>query len=478
MCGSSPLLVACERGSLRAHRLLLPQTLLRDSGAEGRVVGCASSSSSSSTVAAVLIDISGRGAGVAVCPLPPIGGTKSGLLSLDGELAVRRIPVGATVRLLDYHRQSGALVAVCSRPRVAGAAVGTAKEEEEVYEVLLFCALTGRAVGRWVATAEATAGAVVLLSMRVWRVHERELIVLGAAESLARGEECPLRGGVLLLEVLRAAPSHLEVRPLFSQQERAPVSAIAPLPDGLLALCVGRRVTLYQWTGKALVGRAICDVGVWGLSLQALKNYLLVGDAIRGAALLLWDPAVRELVLLAKSPPSRRAAQELQQVFATEFLVHGRQLYCAVADHLRTLHLLRVEGSAGVVHLSSAAALHGGSQVSRLLHLRARTGVSSDSPTGLLVAATLDGGYQAVVPLESHRLSALCRRLVHCVPHAAGLHPLAYRGPAAAAAVDIDLAAHYWQLDEGRRRDLAHEIGACREELERELANTQVLLQL
>ena len=80
------------------------------------------------------------------------------------------------------------------------------------------------------------------------------------------------------------------------------MSQLADL-EGVLACCIGVRLILYavekDKDGESeLVSKAFFDCQSYVVSIQTLKNFILLGDIYKSVYFIMWDSFVKQLTLL------------------------------------------------------------------------------------------------------------------------------------------------------------------------------------
>ncbi|KAL0341100.1 UNVERIFIED_CONTAM: Cleavage and polyadenylation specificity factor subunit [Sesamum radiatum] len=272
-----------------------------------------------------------------------------------------------------------------------------------------------------------------------------------------------------------------EVSEVYSKELKGAISALASL-QGHLLIASGPKIILHKWTGSELNGVAFYDVPpLYVVSLNIVKNFILLGDIHKSIYFLSWKEQVSQLNLLAKDFGSL-------DCLATEFLIDGSTLSLIVSDDQKNVQIFyyapKVSESWKGQKLLSRAEFHVGAHITKFLRLqllptsadRSTPGSDKTNRFGLLFG-TLDGSIGCIAPLDElnfRRLQSLQRKLVDAVPHVAGLNPRSFRHfhsngkahrPGPDSIVDCELLSHYEMLPLEQQLDIANQIGTTRTQI-------------
>eukprot|EP00026_Physarum_polycephalum_P000594 Phypoly_transcript_00595.p1 GENE.Phypoly_transcript_00595~~Phypoly_transcript_00595.p1 ORF type:complete len:1399 (+),score=296.34 Phypoly_transcript_00595:319-4197(+) len=299
----------------------------------------------------------------------------------------------------------------------------------------------------------------------------------------AQGEDMACRGRILVFEVMREHPPRIE---LLSQEEQdqqedriffrlagqkeqkgQPITALAAL-EGYLMTATGPKIIVYNFhNGKDLIGAAFFDAQIFIVSINTVKNWIIVGDAYKSVYFIRWKEDGKSLTLLAKD------FQHLN-IYATEYLIEQQTLGITVTDASKNLMLFSYtpqspESRSGQMLLCRAD-FHVGSHINKLVRIPVLP--PGPQPRHALVFGTLDGAIGYLRPLEEatfKKLAALQSKLMTAIPHAAGLNPRAFRlakfGRRAMRVhqkhiLDGELIWKYVTLDRPKMREIGLAIGA------------------
>ncbi|XP_051121150.1 cleavage and polyadenylation specificity factor subunit 1 isoform X2 [Andrographis paniculata] len=306
------------------------------------------------------------------------------------------------------------------------------------------------------------------------------LLAIGTA--YVQGEDVAARGRIILYSVERSSDNvKAKVTEVYSKELKGAISALASL-QGHLLIASGPKIILHKWTGSELNGVAFYDVPpLYVVSLNIVKNFILLGDIHKSIYFLSWKEQVSQLNLLAKDFGSL-------DCLATEFLIDGSTLSLVVSDDQKNVQIFyyapKVSESWKGQKLLSRAEFHVGAHITKFLRLQLlptsadRTAPGSDKTNRFgLLFGTLDGSIGCIAPLDEltfRRLQSLQKKLVDAVSHVAGLNPRSFRHfnsngkahrPGPDSIVDCELLSRYEILPLEEQVEIAHQIGTTRTQI-------------
>ncbi|XP_074570014.1 cleavage and polyadenylation specificity factor subunit 1 [Curcuma longa] len=307
------------------------------------------------------------------------------------------------------------------------------------------------------------------------------LLAIGTA--YVQGEDVAARGRMLLYTFVKNVDIYQNVvSEVYSKELKGAVSAIASL-QGHLLVASGPKITLHKWTGTELNGIAFYDAPLHVVSLNIVKNFILLGDIHKSIYFLNWKEQGAQLSLLAKDFASL-------DCYATEFLIDGSTLSLVVSDDKKNIQIFyyapkTLESWKGQ-KLLSRAEFHAGAHVTKFLRLQMLS-TSSDGTNitpgsdktnrFALLFSTLDGSIGCIAPLDEltfRRLQTLQRKLVDVVPHTCGLNPRSFRQfrshgkahrPGPDNMVDCELLSQYEMLPLDKQLEIAQQIVTTRSQI-------------
>ena len=268
-------------------------------------------------------------------------------------------PLASTPRFFCFHPSTTSYALVLSHPKPIQSMEEPSPRSvtltEDVYELLLLSSphspLPLSVIGRF----DDFEPHEVVLCMATVPLNDRLFIAVGTATQL--GEETSVKGRILLLDAYAAASSTAAVPLLklrvFAQAEKGPVTCVAQVGN-LLCVGVGMKLMLYEYDGKALVGRAFLDVQQCVVSVRVVKYYLLLADLYRTTVLAAWDPITKQIITLARHSDDT-------ELTAVDFLLDQRHLTLVAADMNGNVQLMRWQPKMLPPPPPPPAQIHGGS---------------------------------------------------------------------------------------------------------------------
>ncbi|KAF7797366.1 hypothetical protein EIP86_008561 [Pleurotus ostreatoroseus] len=134
----------------------------------------------------------------------------------------------------------------------------------------------------------------------------KDYIAVGT--TINRGEDLAVRGAQIyifeIVEVVRDPSIDLKrwykLKLHCRDDAKGPVTALCGM-DNYLVSSMGQKIFVRAFDlDERLVGVAFLDVGVYVTSLQAIKNLLVIGDAVKGVWLVAFQEDPYKLVVLSK----------------------------------------------------------------------------------------------------------------------------------------------------------------------------------
>lgn len=299
--------------------------------------------------------------------------------------------------------------------------------------------------------------------------------LLAVGTAYVQGEDVAARGRVLLFSFGRNGDNSQNlVTEVYSKELKGVVSAVASI-QGHLLISSGPKVTLHKWNGTELTGVAFFDPPLYVVSMNVVKNFILLGDVHKSVYFLSWKEQGSQLSLLAKDFGSL-------DCMASEFLIDGSTLSLAVSDQQKNLQIFyfapKMSESWKGQKLLSRAEFHVGAHVTKFLRLQMVESLSADKKSRYAsLFGTLDGSFGCIAPLDEvtfRRLQSLQKKLVDAVPHVAGLNPRSFRQfrssgkarkPGPDSIIDCELLCHYEILPLEEQHALAQQIGTTRAQI-------------
>ncbi len=278
---------------------------------------------------------------------------------------------------------------------------------------------------------------------------------------IADSEQTQAKGRILIFDIIILNDQRARFKLVYNKEQKGgPVSAIAAL-HGELLVAVGQKMYLYNFEdGTSLVGKAFFDMQIYTVTLNVVKDWILVGDMFKNVCFFRWKADIKHFVLIGRDTTAMFTCN-------SEYLIDNERLGFVVSDHSKNLHLLqyapqRSESSGGELLLCRGT-FHLGTQASRLMRV-----ALSETQHGLLYCCP-DGSLGMLVPLQEgvfKRLGALHNRMVSTLGHFAGLNPKSFRGVRTSRwireghnIIDGDVVKQFSELDVAQQSELARKIG-------------------
>lgn len=233
-------------------------------------------------------------------------------------------------------------------------------------------------------------------------------------------------------------PDAIKFKTVYEKQMSAPVTALGWV-NGYLAVAAGPKIYIYHYDWKAtqLVPASFFDTQFYVVSINSIKNFLVIGDAYRGAQFVRWREDNHSLTLLGKE-------QHRVSTTTSDFLVSGSTLSMLVADENNNVQMMEYdpqnpEGLGGRKLLVKAD-FHVGARIRHMLRVHVpaslplssqpRQPASSATATHGALYGGLNGSIGFFAPLDENafrKLSTLQNKLYVAFHHHCGLHPKAFR---------------------------------------------------
>ncbi|ACO62465.1 predicted protein [Micromonas commoda] len=273
----------------------------------------------------------------------------------------------------------------------------------------------------------------------------QSMLVVGTA--LPGGEDAPCRGRVLIFEVvwqMTDRGTKWQGQLVCVRDAKMACTALEGV-GGHLAVAIGTKLIVHSWDGHSLMPVAFFDTPLHTVTMNVVKNFILLGDIQKGAFFFRWKdtPDEKLLVQMAKD-------FEGMDILATEFLVDGSTLSMLTTDMTGNAFIFSydpksLESWKGQKLLTKGA-FHVGSPVHRMVRFRLKAPTAAPGQTispaeqkaqanrHAVFFGTLDGSLGILVPIEeaAHAsLQSLQRYLTYATPHAAlaGLNARTHRHP-------------------------------------------------
>ncbi|GAA5823369.1 hypothetical protein JCM11251_007584 [Rhodosporidiobolus azoricus] len=270
----------------------------------------------------------------------------------------------------------------------------------------------------------------VSLSSQSTDTGQRDFVAVGTA--VYRGEDLATRGGLYVFELVRinANPSTPRqdsiLRLLFFEDTKAVVNNLCDL-NGYLFLSMGQKLYARAFEqDEFLLSVGFLDIGVHVTSIQAMKNFLLIGDAVQSVALIAFQEDPYKLVLLGRDYRPTCVA-------SANFLINDGKVAFVAGDDRGVLRLFEydpanIASQAGQRLLCRSEFFADAEATATMLFAKHVAG--EDAKQNGILFGGLDGSLASLVPVRdavARRLQAIQALLTRHVLHFGGLNPRGYR---------------------------------------------------
>jgi len=304
----------------------------------------------------------------------------------------------------------------------------------------------------------------------------KDFIAVGT--TINRGEDLAVKGATYVFEIVEVVPDaaldmerSFKLRLRCRDEAKGPVTAVCGI-DGYLVSSMGQKIFVRAFDlDERLVGVAFLDVGVYVTTLRALKNLLIIGDAVKSVWFVAFQEDPYKLVILAKD------AQKVC-VTATDFFFADQQLSLVTCDEEGVVRMYAYDPESSESNkgqkLLCQTEFHGQSDYrSSVTIARRMKGEDMVAPQAKLICGHPDGSLTALVPVDQatfKRLHLLQGQITRNVQHVAGLNPRAFRlvrndyvsKPLSHGILDGRLLTSFEDLPLTRQNEITRQIGTER----------------
>lgn len=301
---------------------------------------------------------------------------------------------------------------------------------------------------------------------------------IAVATTIDRGEDLAVKGAIYIFDIVEVVPDvgapserRYKLRLCCRDEAKGPVTALCGI-NGYLVSSMGQKIFIRAFDlDERLVGVAFLDVGVYVTSLRSVKNFIVMGDAVKSVWFLGFQEDPYKLVVLAKDVNHHCVTR-------ADFFFNDKEMSIVTADEDGVIRLYAYDphdpdskrGQELICRTEFAA--HAESRSTLMFARRA-----ADEPglpaTKLLYGGT-DGSLTTLTPVEEavgKRLQLLQGQLSGKIQHVAGLNPRAFRivrndhvsRPLSKGILDASLLQAFIDLPISRQDEFTRQIGTDRE---------------
>ncbi|KAI0754932.1 CPSF A subunit region-domain-containing protein [Daedaleopsis nitida] len=304
----------------------------------------------------------------------------------------------------------------------------------------------------------------------------KDFIAVGT--TINRGEDLAVKGAVYIFEIVEVisdASTNIRrwwrLKLLCRDDAKGPVTFLCGM-NGYLVSSMGQKIFVRAFDlDERLVGVAFLDVGVYVTSLRAVKNLLVIGDAVKSVWFIAFQEDPYKLVILGKDPHHCCITR------ADLFFADGR-LSIVTCDEEGIVRMYAYDPhdpeSKSGQHLLRRTEFHGQAEYrSSLLVARRPKNGDPEIPHARLVCGAVDGTLSTLTYVDEasfKRLHLLQGQLIRTVQHVAALNPKAFRmvrneyvsRPLTRGILDGNLLATFEDLPIARQNEVTRQIGTDR----------------
>ncbi|KAI0938339.1 hypothetical protein AcW1_001910 [Taiwanofungus camphoratus] len=303
----------------------------------------------------------------------------------------------------------------------------------------------------------------------------KDFIAVGT--TINRGEDLAIKGAVYIFEIVEVVPDHnsspkrwYRLKLQCRDDAKGPVTAVCGM-DNYLVSSMGQKIFVRAFDlDERLVGVAFLDVGVYVTSLRAVKNLLVIGDAVKSVWFVAFQEDPYKLVILGKDP------YHVCVTNADLFFADGR-VSLVTGDEDGVMRIYEYDPhdpeSNNGQYLLRRTEFHGQTEYRTSVLVARRKADDMEIPQAKLLCGCTNGSLVSLTYVDeaaSKRLHLLQGQLTRNVQHVAGLNPKAFRmvrndyvsRPLSKGILDGNLLATFEDLPITRQNEVTRQIGTER----------------
>ncbi|KAJ3476928.1 hypothetical protein NLI96_g10812 [Meripilus lineatus] len=302
---------------------------------------------------------------------------------------------------------------------------------------------------------------------------------IAVGTTINRGEDLAARGAVYIFEVVEVVPDPNQspkrwyrLKLHCRDDAKGPVTAICGM-GGYLVSSMGQKIFVRALDlDERLVGVAFLDVGVFVTSLRSIKNFLVIGDAVKSVWFVAFQEDPYKLVVLAKDVfPVCVTSADL--FFAMSPNTGEEHVSVVTCDEEGVIRLYaydpRDPESKNGQRLLRRTEFHTHTEYRSSYLIARRAKASDEVPQSKLICGHVDGTLSSLTYVDASTckyLHLLQDHLVRNVQHVAGLNPRAFRivrnesvpKPLSKGILDDNLLSAFEELPIGRQMEVTRQI--------------------
>ncbi|TDZ40258.1 Protein cft1 [Colletotrichum spinosum] len=409
-------------------------------------------------------------------------------------VSVRKIPVGDSVGLIAFHPPMETYAVACSVTETFELPKDDDYHKEWTKETTTSFPQTERGIiklmspSTWsvIDTVELDPHEVALcmktLHLEVSEETKERRMLLAVGTAINRGEDLPIRGRILVYDVVPVVPQpgrpETNKKLKLVAKEEIPRGAVTALCEvgsqGLMLVAQGQKCMVRGLKEDGtLLPVAFMDMNCYVTAVREVRGtgYCLMADAFKGVWFVGYAEEPYKMMLFGKT------ASKIE-VLTADFLVDGDELHIVICDKDGVIHVMQfdpehpksLQGHLLLNRASFSAAPNHPTSTLSLPRTRFTPSSSSKNPPMTLLLASSTGALASLTPLSEQayrRLTSLANSIAGALPHAAATNPKGHRLPpldarppgvdtsAGRSIVDGALLSRWNELGAGRRSEVA-----------------------
>ncbi|PLW07812.1 hypothetical protein PCANC_21051 [Puccinia coronata f. sp. avenae] len=276
-----------------------------------------------------------------------------------------------------------------------------------------------------------TSMTTVDLDSRSTRSGRRQFV--GVGTTCNRAEDLAARGGIYVFEIIRVNPSerHREydrsLRLRYYEETKACVTAVDAI-NGYFLHTMGQKLYAKCFEqDERLLAVGFLDIKPYATCLRVFKNFILLGDAVKGITLVAFQEEPYKLVELGHTYVDLKCS-------TVDFLVIDAKLAIVATDLNGVIRIFEynptnIESQAGQ-KLLCRTEFNTSSEMTCSMQFGKRPSAKDEAKVMGTCFASLDGSISSLVPAKDavhKRLQLVQTRLTRHIQHFAGLNPKGHR---------------------------------------------------